>query len=168
MVLLRTQVVEDEKQAQTSSNSNAAPRHHMPNALESGLGQMHELSLLTDSSPATDEYIDSPTHPVVLATYDWARLWHQVYLFVHANNYKIASTPKGQKEPETVTFRSLLADKIEFFTGAYARIMTEAFTPESISAMLRLQLEELSMDEEEHEELKSQLQREDEQGVESQ
>jgi hypothetical protein len=53
-----------------------------------------------------------------------------------------------------VSFRSLSLDLQDYYTSAYAMLVSSDATRPEIKAMIRLQLEELSLDEEEHEELK--------------
>jgi hypothetical protein len=86
----------------------------------------------------------------------WVRLWHQVLLFVHQNQAQQQDRQQQQQQPNSsmVSFRSLSLDLQDYYTSAYAMLVSSDATRPEIKAMIRLQLEELSLDEEEHEELK--------------
>jgi hypothetical protein len=74
----------------------------------------------------------------------WVRLWHQVLMFVQQNH----------EDRSSISFRSLSIDLQEWHISAYATLVASSETRPEIKSMIRLQLEELSLDEEEHEELK--------------
>jgi len=78
----------------------------------------------------------------------WVRLWHQVLLFVHHHQKK---QQQLQLQSE-VSFRSLVLDLRDFYTSCCAILMTSEMIRPEIRDLISLQLEELSMDEEEYEE----------------
>ena len=124
----------------------------LPNALDVAVQQWHMLSLL-ENNVAPELAIGKPPRKstVDMAMESWIRLWHQVLLFVHEQD------PTNDKANSTfISFRSLLEDHQDEYTSACARVLTNQNSSREIQCMIRLQLEELSMDEEEHEEMKQQ------------
>jgi hypothetical protein len=82
-----------------------------------------------------------------MAIEGWIRLWHQVLLVIQQQQ-------QPEKQTVALSFRSLLLEHQNWYTSACAMLLANNETRREIQFMIRLQLEELSMDEEEHEELK--------------
>jgi hypothetical protein len=122
----------------------------MGNALDVAIRQLFALSLINEEEEVDDQKEDfGPTLPShcrieqQLAIDAWIRLWHQVLLFVQQKNGAAS----------IISFRSLVLDYQDYYTGACARLLTNENTRPDIQTLLRQQLEELSMDEAEHEDL---------------
>jgi hypothetical protein len=122
----------------------------MPNAIDVAITHMHKLTV-TDDSIIHRKDVALVQHSIEA----WIRFLHQV-LF-------LCQQPPATPSSPVVTFRSLLLDVQDLFTSACGLLLTNPLemTPTSIrdecKKMIRLQLEELSLDEEEHEELKQSL-----------
>lgn len=122
----------------------------MPNAIDVAITQMHKLTVTDDS------IIHGKDMALVQNCIEaWIRFLHQVLFY--------CQRPPATPSSPVVTFRSLLLDVQDLFTSACGLLLTNPLenAPTSIrdecKKMIRLQLEELSLDEEEHEELKQSL-----------
>ena len=73
----------------------------------------------------------------------WVRFWHQVLLFAQST--------------ENISFRALVLDLQDWFTSTCATLLASEEVSREIKAMVRWQLDELMMDEEDVEESKRQL-----------
>lgn len=138
----------------------------LPNALEVGIMHLFYLSCMDDN--ADDENTEDSLWQENLSSLHrqqqrrvamdaWVRLWQQVLLFVqgqHTNeNYDEASPI--QNAPKTIiSFRSLVLDLQDYYTSACTRILSDPDMKPEIHAMVRQQLEELALDEEEHDDWK--------------
>jgi hypothetical protein len=119
----------------------------MPNALDVAVTHMHKLVV-------TEDYVLHKKDMLLVQNCieAWIRFLHQVLFY--------CQRPLATPSSPVVTFRSLLLDVQDLFTSACGLLLTNPLenTPISIreecKKMIRLQLEELSLDEEEHEELK--------------
>jgi hypothetical protein len=124
----------------------------MPNAIDVAVTHMHKL-IVTDNSNIHKKDMVLVQNCIEA----WIRFIHQVLFYCQ----QVQATPSSP----VVTFRSLLLDVQDLFTSACGLLLTNLLdkTPTSIrdecKKMIRLQLEELSLDEEEHEELKQSLPR---------
>jgi hypothetical protein len=126
----------------------------MGNALDVSVRQL--FSLVMDQEEEEETHIMNTTMTTTttkrirtLAIEGWVRLWHQVLLFVQQQQ-------QADKQPVDLSFRSLVLDHQNWYTSACAMLLANDNTRPEIQSMIRLQLEELSVDEEEHEELKEQ------------
>ena len=82
-----------------------------------------------------------PQGPRLLRSVEaWVRLWHQVLMYAQSK--------------EGISFRSLVLDLQDWFTSSYAILLTSEEVREEIRVMIRWQLDELMMDEEDYEESK--------------
>ena len=77
----------------------------------------------------------------------WICLLNQVLLYVQQQQ-------QTDKEPVALSFRSLILDYQNWYTSACVMLLANAKTRPEIQSIIRIQFEELSMDEEEYEELK--------------
>jgi hypothetical protein len=122
----------------------------MPNAIDVAITHMHKLTV-------TDDFVIHKKDMVLVQNCieAWIRFLHQVLLY--------CQQPPATPSSPVVSFRSLLLDSQDLFTSACGLLLTNPLekTPTSIrdecKKIIRLQLEELSLDEEEHEELKQSL-----------
>jgi len=131
----------------------------MGNALDVSIRHLHTLSLhlddvharhgsiarLGECTCAGDRnyvyYQDDPHAARLRRSVEaWVRLWHQVLLFVQSK--------------ERISFRSLVLDLREWFTSSCATLLTSEEIRPEIRSMIRWQLDELVMDEEDYEESK--------------
>lgn len=138
MVVLRTRT--------RPTKDNDGDSVWMGNALDVSI--RHLFSLVMDQE---EEYTTNTTPDQrrirTLAIEGWIRLWHQVLLFIQQQQ-------QPDKQPVSLAFRSLVLDHQDWYTSACAMLLANESTRPEIKSMIRLQLEELSMDEEEHDELK--------------
>jgi hypothetical protein len=74
----------------------------------------------------------------------WVRLWHQVLLF-------------AQSSGTAISFRSLVLDLQDWFTSTCTTLLASDELRREIKVMVRWQLDELAMDEEDYEEQKHSL-----------
>eukprot|EP00536_Pseudo-nitzschia_multiseries_P016073 jgi/Psemu1/44831/gm1.44831_g len=137
----------------------------MGNALDVSIRQLHTLVLHLDdvrtrhgsivrlgectcsrdeNYDGDDDIINDDPHAARLCrgVEAWVRLWHQVLLFVQTK--------------ETISFRSLVLDLRDWFTSSCATLLTSEEIRPEIKSMIRWQLDELVMDEEDYEESKHQ------------
>ncbi|KAL3915916.1 MAG: hypothetical protein SGARI_008080 [Bacillariaceae sp.] len=152
---------------------------YMANALDVSIRHLHSLAVHWDdhrlqdgavlrfsSSSENDNNKEDDDAPewrlerncVADAVEGWIRLWHQVLLLVQST---------GDTD-RPISFRSLVADLKDHFSGACVTLLaSEELRPE-IRSMIRWQREELSLDDEEFEEMKlaAQQKAENDQGVE--
>ena len=104
-------------------------------------------------------YNDDDTHTARLrrSVEGWVRLWHQVLLFVHHNQQEQEqqqTVGEGGGGRTNVSFRSLVLDVRDWYTSTCATLMTSEMIRPEIQSMIRWQLDELLMDEEDYEESK--------------
>ena len=140
----------------------------MGNALDVSIRQLHTLALHLDDVRTCDgsivrlgkctcvvgdgnsnynrddNYIEDHPHTARLrrSVEAWVRLWHQVLLFVQSK--------------ATISFRSLVLDVRDWYTSSCATLLTSEEIRPEIRSMIRWQLDELLMDEEDYEESKHQ------------
>ena len=125
----------------------------LPNALEAATMQLFHLSLM-DQHDVVD-YLD-PAHQHRLVVMDaWIRLWQQVLFFVQEQHSDEGTTKEdGDNAPILISFRSLVLDLQDYYTSACTRVLTDPYVKPEIHDMIQQQLEELALDEEEHDDLK--------------
>jgi hypothetical protein len=68
----------------------------------------------------------------------WVRLWHQILLYAQSR--------------DGISFRSLVLDLQDWFTSSCTTLLASEEVRREIKAMIRWQLDELMMDEEDYEE----------------
>lgn len=110
-----------------------------PNAIDISIVQLFQLSLMTHGEEL--EYMDEKRKYRLYVMGGWIRFLHQVLLFVQDSEYGIS-------------FRSLVIDTHDYYTSACTRVLTDAYISEDLATLIRLQLDELAMDQEEHDDLK--------------
>ena len=138
----------------------------MGNALDVSIRQLHTLVLHLDDistrhgsilrleeysygekGSVIDEYQscckdlwgDPQKSRLLRAVEAWVRFWHQILFFVQST--------------DGVSFRSLVLDLQDWFTSSCATLLSSEDIRREIKAMIRWQLDELMMDEEDYEEL---------------
>jgi len=101
-------------------------------------------------------YNDDDTHTARLrrSVEAWVRLWHQVLLFVHHHQQKQEQQQTVGGGTTIISFRSLVLDVRDWYTSTCATLMTSEMIRPEIQSMIRWQLDELLMDEEDYEESK--------------
>lgn len=104
-------------------------------------------------------YCDEDPHTARLlrSVEAWVRLWHQVLLFVHHRQQKQQHQQEQQREHQKeggaiITFLSLVLDLRDYYTSSCAILMTSEMIRPEIRSLIRWQLDELLMDEEDYEE----------------
>jgi len=128
------------------ANVTSPDSYWMGNTLDVAIRQL--FSLVMDQEQDARKKLDREQHMRTLAIEGWVRLWHQVLLFVQDQQLP-------DKQPVALTFRSLVLEHQNWYTSACAMLLADQEgTRQDIQTMIRLQLEELSMDEEEYEELR--------------
>lgn len=152
----------------------------MGNALDVSIRQLHALTLHWDDirdgeivyiglpfkggRVRTDgnagRRLNGPQSRLERSVEGWIRLWHQALLFVQHNEAMVEQQQKHHESDQPyqqISFRSLMLDLQDWYTSACAILLTSDETRPAIQSMIRLQLEELAMDEEEHDEMKRSL-----------
>ena len=119
----------------------------MDNTLDLAIRQM--FTLVSDQEE--EEPGETAASLRTLAIDGWVRLFHQVLMIVQQQQQQ---QQQLDKQPITLSFRSLVLEYQNWYTSACAMLLANAKTRPEIQSMIRIQLEELSMDEEEYEELK--------------
>ena len=137
----------------------------MGNALDVSLRHLHTLSLHLDNvrtrhgsivrfdvnntgdSDISDRDVFCSGDPLMVSLLRsveaWVRFWHQILLFAQS--------------AENISFRALVLDLQDWFTSACATLLASEEVNQEIKAMIRWQLDELMMDEEDYEESRRQL-----------
>ena len=136
----------------------------MGNVLDVSIRHLHTLSLHLDDLPTRhgsivrldenstgDDISDhdvfcggDPLMVTLLRSVEaWVRFWHQVLLFAQST--------------ENVSFRALVLDLQDWFTSTCATLLASEEVSREIKAMVRWQLDELMMDEEDFEDSRRQL-----------
>ncbi|CAJ1953601.1 unnamed protein product [Cylindrotheca closterium] len=136
----------DVLRTRTHPSNVGSDSYWMGNSLDVAIEQL--FSLVMDQEQDTRKRSDDGFHARTLAIEKWVRLWHQVLLFVQDQQLP-------DKQPVALSFRSLVLEHQDWYTSACAVLLADQErTRQDIQAMIRLQLEELSLDEEEYEELR--------------
>lgn len=115
----------------------------MDNTIDVAIRQL--FSLVMDQEKEEPGLRKSSTQSVAID--GWICLLNQVLLYVQQQQ-------QPDKQPVALSFRSLILDYQNWYTSACAMLLANAKTRPEIQSIIRIQLEELSMDEEEYEELK--------------
>eukprot|EP00980_Cylindrotheca_fusiformis_P001046 scaffold288_cov97-Cylindrotheca_fusiformis.AAC.4 len=153
MVILRTRTRPAVPTDASSSMTNSGDGVWMGNALDVAIRQLFTLVMDQEEQSIAEQETDGDRIRT-LAIEGWVRLWHQVLLFVQQQQQQ--QQPDKQPPAVDISFRSLVLEHQNWYTSACAMLLTNDSTRPEIQSMIRLQLEELSMDEEEYEELKEQ------------
>jgi hypothetical protein len=143
----------------------------MGNTLDVSIRQLHALALhlddirtrhgsilrLGDCTCGSEEQIkegypnrddplwggDPETANLLRSVEAWVRLWHQILLFVQSR--------------DGISFRTLVLDLQDWFTSSCTTLLASEEVRREIKAMIRWQLDELMMDEEDYEESRRNL-----------
>jgi hypothetical protein len=151
MELLRTRVPDSAAEDWMANALDVSIQHLLSLALHWDDVRLEDGAVLRfdeDDKPRDEqqkkEYWRLERNSVVNAAEGWVRLWHQVLLAVQ-NSARIG---------EEITFLSLVHDLKEHYCSACAMLVSSEDTRPEIRSMIRWQLEELSLDEEDFEEWK--------------
>ena len=129
-----------------------------PNVIDTAVIQLFQLSLM-DSEDETG-YLDTAHEERLFVMGYWLRLLQLVLAFAQSTSATATTstttttTTATTATAETISFRSLVVDTHDYYTSACTRIMTDAFVDSDTVALIRSQLEELAMDQEEYDDLK--------------
>jgi hypothetical protein len=134
-----------------------------PNVIDTAVVQLFQLSLM-DSEDETG-YLDVAHEQRLFVMGYWLRLLQSVLQFAQSTSTTTPATTSTTTTTttittttttaaETISFRSLVLDTHDYYTSACSRIMTDTFVDSDTVALIRSQLEELAMDQEEHDDLK--------------
>jgi len=125
-----------------------------PNVIDTAIVQLYQLSLMDMEDEAS--YLDKVHEQRLFVMGYWLRLLHQVLIFVQSTTATTttSTTRNDDSLGTTISFRSLVVDTHDYYTSACTRIMTDAFVDPEIISLIRLQLDELAMDQEEYDDLK--------------
>jgi hypothetical protein len=166
MDVVRTRVVD------LATLSDGQGGSWMPNALDVAVKHMFSFSWLEDGNDDDGAPIVAPMlrRQRQAAIEGWVRLWHQALFFVQQQQDRgqqpnqnqhggLSSSQQERKQSSSssskgdISFRSLLLDHQDYYTGACARLLTDSSIRPEIQSMIRAQMEELALDEDEHDEM---------------